>query len=118
MEFYRGRIAFYGSTRAYWPVFEQHGLEELGQKLNYMSKNNQWEKMPAQISDDTLQLFAAIGRHDQIVNEMKQHFGDMVDAIADSASYDTPGYLPPDVILDIQSLKTPFSGFEPILSPE
>lgn len=111
VEFYRGRIAFYGSTRAYWPVFEQHGLEGLGEKLNYMSKNNQWKQMPAEITDDVLQLFAAIGRHDEIVKEIQQHFGGLVDSVADSASYDTPGYLPPDVIQDIQAIKTPFTGF-------
>ncbi len=117
VEFYRSRVAFYGSTRAYWPVFEQHGLEDLGEKLNYMSKNNQWQQMSGEVNDDVLQLFAAIGRHDEIVNEIQQHFGGsggiagLVDSIADSASYDTPGFLPPDVIQDIQAIATPFKGF-------
>ena len=111
VEFYRGRIAFYGSTRAYWPVFEQHDLLELGEKLNYMSKNNQWRDMPAQVTDDVLQLFAAIGRHDQIVAEIDKHFGGLVDVVADSASYDMPGELPADLIQDIRKIATPFTGF-------
>lgn len=114
LEFYRSRIAFYGSTRSYWPVFEQHNLLELGEKLNYMSKNGQWKKMPAEISDEVLQLFCAIGRHDQIVAEIAQHFGGVSDAVADSASYDMPGSLPAEVIADIQAIPTKFTGFRPV----
>jgi probable F420-dependent oxidoreductase len=111
VEYYRARVAFYGSTRAYWPVFEQHGLEELGLKLNHMSKTGQWQAMAAEISDDVMQLFAAIGRHDEIVGEIEQHFGGLIDVVADSASYDTPGQLPPEVIQDIQRIEVPFTGF-------
>ena len=111
VDFYRSRIAFYGSTRAYWPVLEQHDLVDLGQKLNHMSKTNQWKAMPAQISDDVVQLFCAIGRHDQIAAEVEKQFGGLADAVADSASYDMPGNLPGDIIQDIQAIATPFSGF-------
>lgn len=110
-DFYRSRIAFYGSTPAYWPVFEQHGLLELGEKLNHMSKNNQWREMTAEISDEVLQLFCAIGRHDEIVDKIQLRFGGLVDSVADSASYDTPGALPADVIQAIQHIETPFAGF-------
>ena len=44
-EWVRMRIGFYGSTRAYWPVFEEHGWHDLGEKLNHMSKTNQWDAM-------------------------------------------------------------------------
>src|SRR6267154_2011380 len=33
----RYRVAFYGSTPAYWSVFEVHGLGDLGRKLNAMT---------------------------------------------------------------------------------
>lgn len=111
LNFVRSRIAFYGSTRAYWPVLEQHDLVDLGEKLNHMSKNNQWREMTAEISDDVIELFAAIGRHDQLVNEIEKQFGGLMDVVADSASYDMPGRLPADVIQDIQTIKTPFNGF-------
>lgn len=111
VDFYRARIAFYGSTRAYWPVLEQHDLLDLGEKLNHMSKTNQWQAMPAEVSDEVLQLFCAIGRHDQIACEVQKQFGGVVDAVADSASYDTPGRLPLQVIEDIQLIPSPFAGF-------
>ncbi len=110
-QFVRARVAFYGSTRAYWPVFEQHGLEELGVKLNHMSKTDQWDAMSAEVSDDVVRLFAAVGRHDEIVSAIAGHFGGFTDIVSDSASYDRPGALPPDVIQDIQRIKTPFQGF-------
>ena len=40
-EWIRQRVGFYGSTPSYWPVFEVHGLEDLGHKLNEMSKAGQ-----------------------------------------------------------------------------
>ena len=46
-EWVRQRIGFYGSTRAYWPVFAAHGLENLGEKLNHMAKHGQWSEMTA-----------------------------------------------------------------------
>ncbi|MEH6583332.1 MAG: TIGR03617 family F420-dependent LLM class oxidoreductase [Halioglobus sp.] len=111
LEFVRSRIAFYGSTRAYWSVLEQHGLEDLGGKLYHMSKLGQWEEMSRQIPDDVVQLFAAIGRHDQIVSEIQAQFGGLMDVVSDSASYDMPGSLPAEVIQDIQAIATPFKGF-------
>ena len=111
LAFIRQRIAFYGSTRAYWPVLEQHDLLGLGEKLNHMSRNNQWQEMPAEVSQDVVQLFTAIGRHDEIVAAIDQQFGGLMDVVSDSASYDKPGTLPPDVIQDIQRLDTPFRQF-------
>ena len=37
-EWVRERVAFYGSTQAYWPVLALHGLEDLGRKLNAMTR--------------------------------------------------------------------------------
>ncbi len=112
MNFIRSRVAFYGSTRAYWPVLAEHDLEDLGEKLNYMSKNSQWDRMSDEISDDVVRLFAAVGRHDEIANAVKDHFGGQMDAFSDSASYDEPGSLPPDVLQDIKAIPTDFESYQ------
>ena len=112
VDFVRKRIAFYASTRAYWPVLEQHDLLEMGEKLNHMSKTDQWDSMAAEVSDEVVGLFAAIGSHDQIAAEVRKQFGGLMDAVSDSASYDMPGSLPPDAIQDIQRIETPFEGFQ------
>lgn len=110
-EWVRMRIGFYGSTRAYWPVLAEHGLEDLGEKLNRMSKAGQWQQMTSEISDDVVRLFCAVGRHDEIAAAIETRFGGIADAVSDSASSDLEGAMPPDLIQDIRRLSTPFTGF-------
>src|SRR5439155_1084603 len=87
VEWVRYRVAFYGSTPAYWPVLETHGFHDLGRKLNVMSKAGQWDKMAAEISDDVVRLFAAIGTHREIAKASEQRFGGVADTIALSGGY-------------------------------
>ena len=57
-------------------------LEDLGHKLNDMSKKGQWDEMTAEVSDDVVRLFAAVGRHDEICEAIEERFGDIVDAVS------------------------------------
>jgi probable F420-dependent oxidoreductase len=104
----RYRVAFYGSTPAYWPVFEAHGLGDLGRKLNAMTKAGQWDKIAAEVSDDVVHLFAAVGRHDQIAKAIESRFGGLVDAVSASASSARPADLPTDLIQDINRIPTKY----------
>lgn len=97
VEWVRQRIGFYGSTPAYWPVFETHDLGDLGQKLNALSKAGEWDAMTAAIDDDVLELFCARGTHDEVVAEVDNHFGGLVDGVG--LDNDVPGEL-------IEALKT------------
>lgn len=110
-EWVRMRVGFYGSTRAYWPVFEAHGLTDLGEKLNHMSKTNQWEAMTREIDDDIVHLFAAVGRHDQLTDAVQERFGGIIDSLSIGTPVDEPGGLPPDLIQDLRRIDTPFTGF-------
>ncbi len=112
MEWVRYRVAFYGSTPSYWPVLEHHGLGDLGRKLNAMTKEGLWDKLAAQISDDTLQLFAAIGRYDQLAEAIKLRFGGCIDMIYSNLSGAKEGTLPADLLQDIQNLAVPFEKFK------
>lgn len=113
LEWVRYRIAFYASTPAYWPVLEQHGLEDLGQKLNIMTKAGQWDKIAAEVSDDTVALFTAVGTHETIATAIEQRFGNASDAIFASVATVMPADLPPELVQDIRRIKTPFTGFDP-----
>ena len=97
-EWVRMRIGFYGSTPSYWPVFEVHGLEDLGLKLNEMSKKGQWDEMTKEISDDVVHLFAAVGRHDELVGALTDRFGGMTDIVG------LPEDTPPDVIQEVLAI--------------
>jgi alkanesulfonate monooxygenase SsuD/methylene tetrahydromethanopterin reductase-like flavin-dependent oxidoreductase (luciferase family) len=102
----RYRVAFYGSTPAYWPVFEEHGLGDLGRKLNAMTKAGQWDKIAAEVSDDVVHLFAAVGRHDQIAQAIESRFGGLVDSVSASANSSKPADLPPDLLQDLARIPT------------
>ena len=97
-EWVRMRIGFYGSTPSYWPVFEVHGLQDLGLKLNEMSKKGQWDEMTKEISDDVVHLFAAVGRHDELVGALTDRFGGMTDIVG------LPEDTPPDVIQEVLAI--------------
>ena len=111
-EWVRYRVAFYGSTPGYWPVFEHHGLGDLGRKLNRMTKDGRWDSIAAEIDDDVLGLFAAIGRYDQIASEIERRFGGIADAVYASTSSDKRPMIPKDVIQDIKRIPTRFTGFK------
>jgi probable F420-dependent oxidoreductase len=97
-EWIRQRIGFYGSTPSYWPVFEVHGLQDLGRKLNDMSKKGQWGAMTEEISDDVVHLFAAVGRYDQLTDALQARFGGLVDVVG------LPAGAPPDLLQEVAAL--------------
>ena len=108
----RYRVAFYGSTPAYWPVLEAHDLGDLGRKLNAMTKAGEWDRIAAEITDDTLNLFAASGRHDEIAAAIEARFGGYADTVNASVSSEVRGSFPPDLIRDVQRIPHPFRGFD------
>ena len=75
------RIAFYGSTPAYRPVLECHGWGDLQPKLNQLSKNNGWDRMPELISDEMLETFAVVGEPRQVATEIRRRYGHLVDRL-------------------------------------
>lgn len=107
-EWVRYRVAFYGSTPAYWPVFEVHGLGDLGRKLNAMTRAGQWSAMAKEVPDDVVHLFAAVGRHDQIARAVEARFGGLVDSISASANSAMPADMPPDLLQDLARIPTPY----------
>jgi probable F420-dependent oxidoreductase len=113
LEWVRVRVAFYGSTRSYFPVWEQHDLQDLGAKLYRMSVDGKWNEMAAEISDDVVHLFAAVGRHDQIVSAVEQHFGGVSDAITETITDGAEPGLSAELIQELQGLASPFTGYRP-----
>ena len=100
----RIRVGFYGSTRAYWPVFEQHGLRELGEELYHLSTTGEWDQMASRVSDDVVRLFASVGTHDELASVIRARFGGLVDTIAVAPIPGIDLDLPPDLIQELQSI--------------
>ena len=110
-EWVRYRIAFYGSTPSYWPVFEHHGQGDLGRKLNKMTKEGKWDQIASEIPDDVLHDFAAIARYDQLQKAIEVRFGGAADAIYASTSQDIRPSIPGEVLQDVARIPTVFEGF-------
>jgi probable F420-dependent oxidoreductase len=110
-EWVRERVAFYGSTQAYWPVLALHGIEDLGHKLNAMTRQGKWGEMAKEVTDDVVRLFAAVGRYDEIVKAIEERFGGLTDALNARANAAQPGHLPRDLIQDIRRVPHMFKGF-------
>src|SRR5262245_4195601 len=113
VEWVRYRVAFYASTPAYWPVLEVHGLQDLGQKLNLMSKAGRWDEMAAEVSDDVVRLFAAVATHKELAREIERRFGGASDAVGLSGGYGVRQDIPPDLIQDIRRIPSVFARYQP-----
>ena len=75
----RRRIAFYSSTRTYFPVLECHGFEDIGRQLHRLSLEGKWEEMGALVPDEMLDAFAIVGEYDEIPGMFKERYGGLVD---------------------------------------
>lgn len=112
-EWVRYRVAFYGSTRTYWPVFEQHDLLDLGEKLHRMSVAQRWGEMAKEVPDDVVHLFCAYGAWDSIAKRIEERFGGITDGISFQTATDAPpALLDPGLLQDIQRIPTRFESFD------
>ncbi len=111
MDEVKGRLGFYGSTPAYWPVLEMHGYGDLGRKLRRMTREGRWNALADEIPDDLVRLFAAVGAHGEIKREIEARFANGVDALYTGMLPTADRNLPPDLLQDIQAIPTPFKGF-------
>jgi probable F420-dependent oxidoreductase len=111
LEWVRQRVAFYASTPAYWPVLAVHGLEDLGRKLNELTRQGRWTEMAKEVPDDVVGLFAIAGRHDQLAAEVERRLGGVSDNLHASSNSSMPSDLPPDLIQDLRRIPAAFKGF-------
>lgn len=84
------RIAFYGSTRTYHPVFEAHGWLDLGLKLHEMSLKGQWDAMTDLITDDVLDEFAVVATYDQLPGRIREKFKGVLTRLSFTIPTQTP----------------------------
>ena len=107
----RYRVAFYGSTPAYRPVFDLHGLSDLGVKLTDMSKQGAWSKMAAEISDDVLDLFVARATYESLPEAIARRYGGIVDTVSIDFAAGTNAATRRGVIEAVQKIPGTFKGF-------
>lgn len=112
LDWARYRVGFYGSTRTYLPVFEQHGLEDLGLKLHRMSTEGKWSELASQVSDDVVRLFAAAGDYEALPQAAAERYGGVVDTLR----LDLPDDIEPDrhrdLVAKLKAIPSRFEAFQ------
>lgn len=78
----RAQIAFYGSTPAYRAVLDLHGWGDLQERLNLLSRRQEWAQMGKLITDDVLDAFAVSGTPEQVASGLQDRFGDVATHMA------------------------------------
>jgi probable F420-dependent oxidoreductase len=110
MDWVRYRLAFYGSTRSYHGVLACHDELDLGMKLHAMSKRGEWNQMAAEISDDLVRIFAAVGRHDELPAAIAARFEGVSDTVALGFAGPTPSERVREILADIRAIPARFNG--------
>jgi hypothetical protein len=67
--------------------------------------------LAGEVPDDVAHLFAAVGRHDQIVGAIERRFGGLVDALTlRGDGVGDAGEVPPDLVQDIRRVPHLYRG--------
>ncbi|MDZ7729970.1 MAG: TIGR03617 family F420-dependent LLM class oxidoreductase [Natrialbaceae archaeon] len=77
----RMRIAFYGSTRTYHDVLEQHGWRSIGEELHDLSREQAWGEMGELVTDEMVATFALDAPPEELYDEAVSVYGDVADRI-------------------------------------
>jgi probable F420-dependent oxidoreductase len=78
----RDQLAFYGSTPAYAPVLELHGLGELHLELNRMSKQGRWGEMGDLVPDELVEELAVVGERSRIAPRLVARAAGVTDSVS------------------------------------
>ena len=107
----RQQIGFYGSTPAYQPVLELHGLGNLAKNLNKLVRNGHWEKLAAQIPDDVLDLFAAVGTFGELPEKVAARFGGISDTVGVEFSPQSKAAAVSALVEKLRAIPSRFTAF-------
>jgi probable F420-dependent oxidoreductase len=108
-ELIRYRVAFYASTPSYWPVLEAHGWQDLGEKLNAMTREGKWAELSSQIPDDVLDAFCVTAPWSSLKTAMESRFGGICDSVELGFTEELPSNEIEDLVKDLHTIATPCS---------
>lgn len=81
-EFVRQQISFYASTPSYRLVLAHHGWESAGVALSALAARGEWGTMPALITDEMLDTFAASAPLADLPAILRQRYAGLLDRIS------------------------------------
>jgi probable F420-dependent oxidoreductase len=100
----KDQLAFYGSTPAYAPVLDAHGLGELHDDLNRMSKEGRWPEMAALIPDEFVEQIAVVGPRSEIAGKIAARTSGITDRVSLVNNRNPDAELFADVVDDLRRL--------------
>ncbi|MCB0995242.1 MAG: TIGR03617 family F420-dependent LLM class oxidoreductase [Acidimicrobiales bacterium] len=77
----RQMISFYGSTRTYRGVFEQHGWHGVSDKLHELQAKGDFDGMAAQITDEMLEVYAVTATWDGLAAALVERYSGVADRL-------------------------------------
>ena len=78
----RQQISFYASTRTYHKVLDAHGWTDVSGELNALSRRGGWGEMADLITDEMLEVYAVIGKREEICDKIKARYEGVLDRIS------------------------------------
>jgi probable F420-dependent oxidoreductase len=112
LEAIRYRVAFYGSTRSYHGVLAVHGWQELGMKLHEMSRRGRWSEMAAEVPDDVVRAFAAVGTYQELAAAIEERFGGVSDTVTLGFGPEVDPGLVRELVDDVRRIPSAFQSHE------
>jgi probable F420-dependent oxidoreductase len=77
----KSQIAFYASTPSYKAVLEMHGWSDLAERLTKMIRENRWNEMWTEISDEMMNAIAVVGTPDELPYKVKERYEGLLDRV-------------------------------------
>ncbi|CAB4883257.1 unannotated protein [freshwater metagenome] len=80
-EHHRRLLAFLYSTPAYRRTLTLHGWEDLGERLQTITRTQQWDTLHQHVTDEVIDALVPQGTWDQLPEVIAQCFGDLADGV-------------------------------------
>jgi probable F420-dependent oxidoreductase len=97
------QIAFYGSTPGYHGVLRLHGWDDVGTKLNELSRQGEWVAMGELITDEMLETFAVVAPPDGLADAILARYGEILDRLNFDAPYQSDPEMWKGVLAQLKS---------------
>jgi hypothetical protein len=91
-------------------VLAAHGWEDLGKKLNIMSRRGKWDQMAREVPDEVVQAFSAVATYDELAAQIRTRFGGISDCVELGFPEGTEPGLVRELLQDIQAIESPCKG--------
>ena len=99
----RAQISFYGSTPAYRPVLDCHGVGDLQTELHRLSKEGRWLEMAGRVDDNLLERIAVVGGRAEAAAKIRARCAGLVDRVSLIAPFSPDPDLWADVVRGIKA---------------